>query len=59
MNGTSSSPQSYTAITLGWLSDAATWASARNRRRNPASSASARCRTLTPTRRFRRTSSAT
>ena len=34
-------------MTLGWLSDAATWASARNRRRNPASSASARCRTFT------------
>ena len=34
-------------MTFGWLSDAATWASARNRRRNPASSASARCRTFT------------
>ena len=34
-------------MTLGWLSDAATWASARNRRRKPASSASARCSTFT------------
>src|SRR5256886_6058694 len=29
---------------LGWFSEAASWASARKRRRNPASSASAPCR---------------
>ena len=58
MNGTSSSPQSCTVTMCGWCSEAASWASARNRRRNAASSASAACSTLTATRRFSRVSSA-
>ena len=54
-----SSPQSYTAMTFGWLRAAAAWASARKRLRNAASSASDGCRTLTATRRCSCTSSAT
>ena len=56
--GTASWPQSNTAMTLGWLSAAAAWASARNRRRKASSSDSPSWRILTATRRRRVTSSA-
>ena len=52
-------PQSYTAMTFGWLRAAAAWASARNRLRKAASSASDGCRIFTATRRCNCTSSAT
>ena len=58
MNGTSSSPQSWTVTMWGWCSDAASWASARNRRRKAVSSARAACSTFTATRRRSRVSSA-
>ena len=58
MNGTSSSPQSWTVTMCGWWSEAASWASARKRRRKALSSANAACSTLTATWRCSRVSDA-
>jgi hypothetical protein len=57
MKGTSSSPQSYTAMMLGWCNDAATCA--RRESGGGTGRRRAACNTFTATRRRSRTSSAT